>query len=102
MPDAYLGYDFPNPTLSDEEIMSDEDSNVTFYFNTQNKYNGSINWNSVDKSTLDLGTYYMYASIKDKHGVYRYDYYDTPIIEFNVIKKPHHHSEYVAPKTAIN
>ena len=102
MPDAYLGYDFPNPTLSDVEILSDEDSNVTFYFNTQNKYNGSINWNSVDKSTLDLGTYYMYASIKDKHGVYRYDYYDTPIVEFNVIKKPHHHSEYVAPKTAIN
>lgn len=61
-----------------------ENANVTYYYNTTNTNVGGTNWNAVGSTTLNVGTYYIYAVVDETAHYYGAK---TSAIPFAVSKK---------------
>lgn len=61
-----------------------ENANVTYYYNTTNTNVGGTNWNAVNSTTLNVGTYYIYAVVDETTHYYGAK---TSAIPFAVNKK---------------
>ena len=62
-----------------------ENGTVTYYYNTTGSISEGTNWSTVTSSTsLDAGTYYMYAVINETEN---YSGATTNVVEFKVNKK---------------
>lgn len=61
-----------------------ENANVTYYYNTTNTNVGGTNWNAVGSTTLNVGTYYIYAIVDETAHYYGAK---TSAVPFTVNKK---------------
>lgn len=61
-----------------------ENANVTYYYNTTNTNVGGTNWNAVGSTTLNVGTYYIYAIVDETAHYYGAK---TSAVPFAVNKK---------------
>ena len=77
-------YDFGG-TISEPTITGVKESpTVTYYYNTENSNQGGTKWENMTSSTLDKGTYYMYAVLSATDN---YAAYTTPAVRFTVNPK---------------
>ena len=68
------------PALSGEPL---ESATVTYYYNTSKTTSGGKAWKNIDGTTLDAGTYYIYAVIGETDT---YQSQTTKATEFKVAK----------------
>ena len=72
-------------TISEPTITGEKESpTVTYYYNTENSNQGGTKWENMTSSTLDKGTYYMYAVLSATDN---YAAYTTPAVSFTVNPK---------------
>lgn len=67
------------PTLTEQK--GDPDAKVTYYYSTTRTNSGGTEWKSIGSTTLDAGTYYMYAVIGETGN---YKAYTTEAKAFTV------------------
>lgn len=77
MADYTYGSTVSTPTISGEK----ETPNVTYYYHTTNSNSGGTEWSSITGTTLEAGTYYMYAVLEETAN---YKGFTTPAKEFKV------------------
>ena len=77
---GYTYNDTPaTPTLSDEK--GDGNAKVTYYYSTTDTNKGGTEWKNIGKTTLNAGTYYMYAVIGETAN---YNAFTTQAVKFVV------------------
>lgn len=54
--------DLPTPSLSENAA---ENPDAVFWYNTENSFTGAKEWKNISSTTLDAGTYYMFASLSE-------------------------------------
>ncbi len=77
---AYYG-NVPTPSLFN--YSSGDPSAVTYYYSTTNTNSGGMKWENIGPTTLQSGTYYMYAEIAETAN---YEAYTTAASPFTVRK----------------
>ncbi len=77
---AYYG-NVPTPSLFN--YSSGDPSAVTYYYSTTNTNSGGMKWENIGPTTLQSGTYYMYAEIAETAN---YKAYTTTASSFTVYK----------------
>ena len=84
MDDYTWGQD-PLPTPETDPSLLKGGAVPTYYYNDTDSNTGGTPWSSVTSNTsIDAGTYYMYASIP---AVSNYDSFTTPTVQFTVSPK---------------
>ena len=73
--------DIPTPALL---VMPTDNPEITFYYNTQQKNSGGIEWKDMTTSSLEIGTYYIYATVGRTDF---YKEYTTDATAFTVDKR---------------
>lgn len=54
--------ELPTPSLSENAA---ENPDAVFWYNTENSFTGAKEWKNISSTTLDSGTYYMFASLSE-------------------------------------
>ena len=75
-----FGGNISTPTITGVQ----ETPTVTYYYNTENSNEGGTEWKDMTSTTLDKGTYYMYATLSATDN---YAAYTTPTVSFTVNPK---------------
>ena len=75
-----FGGNISTPTITGVQ----ETPTVTYYYNTENSNEGGTEWKDMTSTTLDKGTYYMYATLSATDN---YATYTTPTVSFTVNPK---------------
>ena len=75
-----FGGNISTPTITGVQ----ETPTVTYYYNTENSNEGGTEWKDMTSTTLDKGTYYMYAKLSATDN---YAAYTTPTVSFTVNPK---------------
>ena len=75
-----FGGNISTPTITGVQ----ETPTVTYYYNTENSSEGGTEWKDMTSTTLDKGTYYMYAKLSATDN---YAAYTTPTVSFTVNPK---------------
>lgn len=87
--DGYKYNGTPSTPSLNEEVKENPD--ITYYYNTSSEASGGTEWKNINKTSLDAGTYYMYAVVKDNTN---YNGYTTQTKQFKVAN-----DDQLAPKT---
>ncbi|MCQ2517438.1 MAG: hypothetical protein MJ119_01635, partial [Lachnospiraceae bacterium] len=61
----------------------EENPTVTYYYNDSNSFTGATEWKNITSTTLDAGTYYMFATLSETSG---FSSYTTAGTSFAVAK----------------
>ena len=77
-------YDFGGNISTPTITGAQESPTVTYYYNTENSNEGGTEWKDMISTTLDKGTYYMYATLSATDN---YAAYTTPTKRFIVNPK---------------
>ena len=55
----------PIPSISPEAGALSEPPTVTYYYNSTNSFDGASEWKNITATTLNVGTYYMFAELSE-------------------------------------
>ena len=92
--DYYYGKDLPIPYLT---IDVEQEANVEYYYFKSGDFYNHHKWENMTSTTLDIGTYNMYAKIAETTNYEALETYDS---EFKVLKYIPK-KEYKVPNTGI-
>ena len=59
------GYTYAGTLANPSTTQNLSEGTITYYYNTQNSTTGGTEWKNMTSTTLNVGTYYMYATIAE-------------------------------------